>query len=699
IWQSNRSRSTGWHNPAVPPARSASQPGENTSEQPIGKCGPAPPAGCCGVRCRATTSLCVARSTRSALPFTALRCFMPLLYSTHPFGRHRLVELREKRRIPLGKLTVDLQAHVGPAADPVAVMQVRPRRLAVPRMGFVVAAAGAERPGPARAAVGFVRDVMLLEERVLRVPVDAVGARPQFVRVGAGEAVTQGDISVGRDAHEPESRAAWKRFAHAFVDLFQRLLDVREAVMPVRDRVLEELVCEIPELAEHVVVALLGNGVTAARRRRHRRKADLPETDLLGEMTINPLDVERPRGERDACADWPAPVLFEELADFRSDHVVAARTVVEDAELVLHLAGTVDGDGDADAVLGEELDDLRLQQRAVGREAEVHVLAQFGAAPARVRDRLLQNREVEQRLAAKEGDVRHPVVARFLEHELHALTRGLLAHELRFPAVFRVDDLVFAVLVTVGAAQVALVGDVEDHRRQREGREREDLRLRFVLSSGNNELADCPDARQFRDRVLELCVAVPLGQLRFELLARVRAGGQPPHDGIRRVVEREDGGARHQIHERPSRCLEAMMFPRGPTDHFPSPAENHAMYTGTVTSSCPRARSGFGDAPVGASSATTQTSPTLFRLPLRFGFGPSTLGVKRPFWSIVPTNCVSSSPKVAVYSSNDHLTSTIPRSRSSGVSGFPSGPLCTPTASNCCSCFGNTAPPTRAIPA
>src|SRR5947207_9502234 len=40
--------------------------------------------------------------------------------STHLFGRHRLVELREKRRIPLGKLTVDLQAHVGPAADPVA---------------------------------------------------------------------------------------------------------------------------------------------------------------------------------------------------------------------------------------------------------------------------------------------------------------------------------------------------------------------------------------------------------------------------------------------------------------------------------------------------------------------------------------------------------------------------------------------------
>ena len=33
------SRSTGWHSPAVPPVESASQPGENASEQPSGMCG------------------------------------------------------------------------------------------------------------------------------------------------------------------------------------------------------------------------------------------------------------------------------------------------------------------------------------------------------------------------------------------------------------------------------------------------------------------------------------------------------------------------------------------------------------------------------------------------------------------------------------------------------------------------------------
>ena len=52
MWQSNRSRSTGWHSPAVPPVRSASQPGENTSEQPSGMCG------CCGGRAAAGDDVC-----------------------------------------------------------------------------------------------------------------------------------------------------------------------------------------------------------------------------------------------------------------------------------------------------------------------------------------------------------------------------------------------------------------------------------------------------------------------------------------------------------------------------------------------------------------------------------------------------------------------------------------------------------------
>ena len=308
---------------------------------------------------------------------------------------------------------------------------------------------------------------------------------------------------------------------------------------------------------------------------RHRREADLPEADLLGEVPVDPLDVERSRRQRDARADRPAAMPLEQLLDLRRDDVVAAGAVVEHAELVLHLARTVDRDRDADLVLGEELDDLRLEQRGVGREAEVDRLAQLGAALARVGDRLLQDRKVQQRFAAEERDVRDLVVARFLEHELHALARGLLAHELRLHPVFGVDDLVLAVLVAVGAGQVALIRDVEHHRRQRKRRQRQDFRRRSGVGARHDQLADGAHARQLRDRVLQLRMAVPFRQLRFQFVAGVGTLGQPPHDGVGGVVEREDRGARDEVDERPSRRLEAMMFPRGPADHCPPP--NHAM--------------------------------------------------------------------------------------------------------------------------
>ena len=66
-----------------------------------------------------------------------------------------------------------------------------------------------------------------------------------------------------------------------------------------------------------------------------------------------------PEVKRHARADRPAAMPLQQLLDLRRDDVVAAGAVVEDAELVLHLARAVDRDRDADVVLGEELDDLR----------------------------------------------------------------------------------------------------------------------------------------------------------------------------------------------------------------------------------------------------------------------------------------------------------------------------------------------------
>src|SRR5262245_53023002 len=107
------------------------------------------------------------------------------------------IEAREEVRIPFRELAVDLQAGVGPAADPLAVMQVRARRRAVADVRLVIAAAGAQRPRPAGLAVGLVDDVMLLEEAGLRVAIDPVAHRAELVRVGAGEAVAERDVAVG----------------------------------------------------------------------------------------------------------------------------------------------------------------------------------------------------------------------------------------------------------------------------------------------------------------------------------------------------------------------------------------------------------------------------------------------------------------------------------------------------------------------
>ena len=307
--------------------------------------------------------------------------------------------------------------------------------------------------------------------------------------------------------------------------------------------------------------------MAARRRRRHRREPDLPEADVVGEVAIDLLDVEVRRRERHARADRPRAVAPEELADLRRHQIVAAGAVGEDAELVLDVLRPVDRDRDADAVLGDELDDLRLEQRRV-REAEVHRFADFGRALPRVRDRLDEHREVEQRLAAEERDVRD--VARLAQQEVDALARRVLRHEFRLPAVRRVDDLVLAVLVAVGAAQIALVGDVQHHRRERDAPSgfEGDGRQRNHLGRHRRRRADLADrlhARQIGERLVDVVE-------RAQLLARARAVGQRPQQRVGGVVELEDRRARHEIHERLSRSLEAMVLTRGPGDHLTSSA-------------------------------------------------------------------------------------------------------------------------------
>src|SRR5688572_8197487 len=130
-------------------------------------------SGCCGVPppcCRATTSASVAATTRAAFLLMALRCFIVVS-----------VELLQERGMLHGELAVDLETGVGPAADPLAVVQVGPGGVAVAGVRLVVTAAAADRAGPALAAVGLVGDVVIFEERRLLGAVDALGHRAEAV--------------------------------------------------------------------------------------------------------------------------------------------------------------------------------------------------------------------------------------------------------------------------------------------------------------------------------------------------------------------------------------------------------------------------------------------------------------------------------------------------------------------------------------
>src|SRR6185295_14996269 len=100
------------------------------------------------------------------------------------------------------------------------------------------------------------------------------------------------------------------------------------------------------------------------------------------------------RTERDTGPDGIGLVPLQQHLDSWDDGVVAAASVQEDAHFVVEFAIAVDTDSDSDAVLREEIDDLLRQQRRIGSEAELDVLAGLGALPPGVIDRRAQHRKV-----------------------------------------------------------------------------------------------------------------------------------------------------------------------------------------------------------------------------------------------------------------------------------------------------------------
>src|SRR4051812_26911190 len=195
------------------------------------------------------------------------------------------------------------------------------------------------------------------------------------MRRGAGEAMAEGDIAVRRDTHETDPRAARIGLAHSLVNLLERVAHIREAMATPRERRLEILPRQRLKAREQRLKALVFDRVLTLPARRHGREADLPEADLLEEMTIDRDDVEILPGQRHARAHRLPAVTRQQLLDPRQNQIVAAQAIREDAELVLLLPRPVDRNRHANVVRDDPVDDLLAQQRGVCRQAGVYLFA------------------------------------------------------------------------------------------------------------------------------------------------------------------------------------------------------------------------------------------------------------------------------------------------------------------------------------
>ena len=258
----------------------------------------------------------------------------------------------EKRGILRGDGAVDLQALIGPAADPIAVVKVGMTGIAVADEGLVMAAARAQS-GRAQQFMAIVLgvDVSAGKEIVLFFPVDAGGHMTKDMLVSESTKRWQGAMSPdGPTPTMPRPGAAGMRFVYTLVQLGERVADVGKAVVLAAQRELQIFICELAKLLENAIHSRLIDGVKPVRRSGDRRKADLMKTQLV----LQVLDRSRitsmaPEVMVTRAAMGRVLMIREQALHLRLDDVVTAAAVREDAKLVLHLLGPIHADGNADA--------------------------------------------------------------------------------------------------------------------------------------------------------------------------------------------------------------------------------------------------------------------------------------------------------------------------------------------------------------
>ena len=318
-----------------------------------------------------------------------------------------------------------------------------------------VTAAAAIELSPAFAAIGFGVNVSLSEIGFHFLIESALIDIAHFILIDTDELVTGENIAVGSDSDVVVAAAAAAQALDSARTLIEVEHEVEEVELIAFFLVIEDLLGEFFVLSEDFREVLVSESVLIAFA-YDRLNGDLVESGIAeGENVFGEVLVLIGEGTADVVLLIASS--GNQLLVLGENNIVAALTVSEDAEVVVDLLATVDGEDDVGHFAVDEIDFFVVQQQAVGSYSEAEFFIILSLTGACVLHDLLDNAEIHKWLTAEEVQFQVRSVAGVFQQEVDSVFTGLIGHE--FSALTEVACRSEAVL----ASELTVVSDIEAH--------------------------------------------------------------------------------------------------------------------------------------------------------------------------------------------------------------------------------------------
>ena len=199
---------------------------------------------------------------------------------------------------------------------------------------------------------------------------------------------------------------------------------------------------------------LRGQGAGVVRLTDHGLHAQLGKAEVSHvEDVVGKVGVEMGVGAAHVVVLIAA--LLDELLELGHDGIIAAAARVILAEAVVDLLAAVQAQNDIVALLVAEVDDIVVDEHAVGGHGEAEILVVDLLLLTAVGHQLFDHIEIHQRLTAKEIDFEVAAGAAVLNEEIHGALAHLKAHEGTLALITALGSK------AVGAVQVTGVGHMQ----------------------------------------------------------------------------------------------------------------------------------------------------------------------------------------------------------------------------------------------